>query len=41
MLYEFAEGKRIEIIKTMENSKLDFEAPFKGHLPVDSLTVDF
>lgn len=32
--------ERTEIIETMENIKLDFEAPFKGNLSVNFLFVD-
>lgn len=32
--------ERVEIIETMENIKLNFEAPFKGNLSENSLFVD-
>lgn len=40
--YMCSEGdpERAEIIETMENIKLNFEAPFKGNLSVNSLFVD-
>lgn len=39
-MYSEGNPERAEIIETMENIKLDFEAPFKGNLSVNSLFVD-